>query len=177
MQGYHNKPEQTAEAIDPEKWFHTGDIGEFDAEGFLQITDRKKNILVLSNGKNVAPQPIENELKRSNYIDQVMLLGDNQKTVAALIVPNFDAIKSFAQDQEIEDGDLSLLLADQSVNRLIRDEIRQYSTDFADFEQVKQFKLIDREFSQETDEMTPTLKLKRNVILENFADQINEMYG
>ena len=177
MQGYHNKPEQTAEAIDPEKWFHTGDIGEFDAEGFLQITDRKKNILVLSNGKNVAPQPIENELKRSNYIDQVMLLGDNQKTVAALIVPNFDAIKSFAQDQEIEDGDLSLLLADQSVNRLIRDEIRQYSTDFADFEQVKQFKLVDREFSQETDEMTPTLKLKRNVILENFADQINEMYG
>ena len=177
MQGYHNKPEQTAEAIDPERWFHTGDKGDFDAEGFLRITDRLKNILVLSNGKNVAPQPIENELKRSNYIDQVMLLGDNQKTVAALIVPNFDAIKSFAQDQEIEDGDLSLLLSDQSVNRLIRDEIRQYSADFADFEQVKQFKLIDREFSQETDEMTPTLKLKRNVILENFADQINEMYG
>ena len=177
MQGYHNKPEQTAEAIDPERWFHTGDKGEFDAEGFLRITDRLKNILVLSNGKNVAPQPIENELKRSNYIDQVMLLGDNQKTIAALIVPNFDAIKSFAQAQEIEDGDLSLLLADQSVNRLIRDEIRQYSANFADFEQVKQFKLIDREFSQETDEMTPTLKLKRNVILENFADQINEMYG
>jgi len=177
MVGYHNKPEQTAEAIDTEGWFHTGDIGHFDEEDFLRITDRKKNILVLSNGKNVAPQPIENALKQSSCINQIMLLGDNQKTVAALIVPDFDSVKSFAQDQGIDTSDLNELLAEQSVIQLIKKEISQYSSDFADFEQVRQFQLIDREFSADADEMTPTLKLKRNVIMENFADQINQMYS
>ncbi len=177
MVGYHNKPEQTAEAIDKEGWFHTGDIGHFDEEDFLRITDRKKNILVLSNGKNVAPQPIENALKQSSYINQIMLLGDNQKTVAALIVPDFDSVKGFAEDQGIGTSDLNELLVEQSVIQLIKKEISQYSSDFADFEQVRQFQLIDREFSADANEMTPTLKLKRNVIMENFADQINQMYS
>ena len=177
MMGYHNKPEQTAEAIDEEGWFHTGDIGHFDEEGFLRITDRKKNILVLSNGKNVAPQPIENAIKQSSYINQIMLLGDNQKTVAALVVPDFDSVKSFAQEQGISTSDLSNLLTDKSIIQLIKQEISQYTSDFADFEQVRQLHLIDREFTAETDEMTPTLKLKRNVIMKNFADQISQMYS
>lgn len=177
MMGYHNKPEQTAESIDEEGWFHTGDIGHFDEEGFLRITDRKKNILVLSNGKNVAPQPIENAIKQSSYINQIMLLGDNQKTVAALVVPDFDSVKSFAQEQGISTCPLSDLLTDKSIIQLIKKEISQYTSDFSDFEQVRQFHLIDREFTAETDEMTPTLKLKRNVIMKNFADQINQMYS
>ena len=177
MMGYHNKPEQTAEAIDEEGWFHTGDIGHFDEEGFLRITDRKKNILVLSNGKNVAPQPIENAIKQSSYINQIMLLGDNQKTVAALVVPDFDSVKSFAQEQGISTSNLSNLLTDKSIIQLIKQEISQYTSDFADFEQVRQLHLIDREFTAETDEMTPTLKLKRNVIMKNFADQISQMYS
>ena len=177
MMGYHNKPEQTAESIDEEGWFHTGDIGHFDEEGFLRITDRKKNILVLSNGKNVAPQPIENAIKQSSYINQIMLLGDNQKTVAALVVPDFDSVKSFAQEQGISTSSLNDLLTDKSIIQLIKKEISQYTSDFSDFEQVRQFHLIDREFTAETDEMTPTLKLKRNVIMKNFADQINQMYS
>ena len=177
MMGYHNKPEQTAESIDEEGWFHTGDIGHFDEEGFLRITDRKKNILVLSNGKNVAPQPIENAIKQSSYINQIMLLGDNQKTVAALVVPDFDSVKSFAQEQGISTSSLSDLLTDKSIIQLIKKEISQYTSDFSDFEQVRQFHLIDREFTAETDEMTPTLKLKRNVIMKNFADQINQIYS
>ena len=177
MMGYHNKPEQTAESRDEEGWFHTGDIGHFDEEGFLRITDRKKNILVLSNGKNVAPQPIENAIKQSSYINQIMLLGDNQKTVAALVVPDFDSVKSFAQEQGISTSSLSDLLIDKSIIQLIKKEISQYTSDFSDFEQVRQFHLIDREFTAETDEMTPTLKLKRNVIMKNFADQINQIYS
>ena len=143
----------------------------------MRITDRKKNILVLSNGKNVAPQPIENAIKQSSYINQIMLLGDNQKTVAALVVPDFESVKSFAQEQGISTSDLSDLLTDKSIIQLIKKEISQYTSDFSDFEQVRQFHLIDREFTAETDEMTPTLKLKRNVIMKNFDDQINQFYS
>ena len=106
MQGYFNKPSDTAEAIDADGWFHTGDIGEIDEEGFLTITDRKKNLLILSNGKNVAPQPIENQLKQSPYISEIMLLGDQRRTVTALIVPNYDAIKEFAAEQQLEAEDI-----------------------------------------------------------------------
>ena len=177
MQGYFNKPSDTAEAIDADGWFHTGDIGEIDAEGFLTITDRKKNILVLSNGKNVAPQPIENQLKQSPYISEVMLLGDQHKSVAALIVPNFDAIKEYAKEQQLETGDMAALLQTQEIQRLIRGEINQYSTDFADFERVRMFTLMAEEFSEKSGEMTPTLKLKRSVVMENHKAAIDQMYG
>ena len=177
MQGYFNKPSDTAEAIDAEGWFHTGDIGEIDEEGFLTITDRKKNLLILSNGKNVAPQPIENQLKQSPYISEIMLLGDQRRTITALIVPNYDAIKEFAEEQQLEAEDMSALLQTQEVQRLIRGEINQYSADFADFERVRMFTLMEKEFSEESGEMTPTLKLKRPVIMENHKATIDQMYG
>ncbi|HHZ90892.1 TPA: long-chain fatty acid--CoA ligase [Candidatus Poribacteria bacterium] len=177
MLGYFSKPDETAEAIDEEGWFHTGDIGEFDEDSFLRITDRKKNILVLSNGKNVAPQPIENELKRSEYVNQIMLLGDQEKSIAALIVPNFDSIKSYAKENQIDAPDISALLETKEINQLIRNEITKYGGIFSDFERVKMFKLLDREFSADTGEMTPTLKLKRKVIIGNNKDGIAEMYG
>ena len=177
MQGYFNKPSDTAEAIDADGWFYTGDIGEIDGEGFLTITDRKKNLLILSNGKNIAPQPIENELKQSPYISEIMLLGDQRRTITALIVPNYDAIKEFAAEQQLEAEDIPALLQTQEVQRLIRSEINQYSPDSADFERVRMFTLMEQEFSEESGEMTPTLKLKRPVIMENHKAVIDQMYG
>lgn len=177
MQGYFNKPSDTAEAIDSDGWFHTGDIGEIDAEGFVKITDRKKNILVLSNGKNVAPQPIENQLKQSPYISEIMLLGDQRSTVTALIVPNYDEIKEYATEQGLDTKDLPALLQTQEIQQLIRGEINQHSSDFADFERVRRFTLMEEEFSQESGDITPTLKLKRQVIMEKHKAAIDRMYG
>ena len=180
MKGYFNNEAATAEVIDGEGWFHTGDIGIIDADGFVKITDRKKNIIVLSNGKNVAPQPIESELVQSPFISQIMLVGNERKNLAALIVPNFDALKAWASDSDtgggIDTADLSAMLQAREVQQHIQREIRSRLTDFADFEQVRRFVLLEKEFSQEADEMTPTLKLKRNVIIERYSDKIEQMY-
>lgn len=176
MKGYFNNDTATAEVIDGEGWFYTGDIGIIDEDGFVKITDRKKNIIVLSNGKNVAPQPIESELVRSSFISQVMVIGSERKNLAALIVPNFDALKAWASENSLETGNLSAMLQTREVQQHIQSEIRNRLTDFADFEQVRRFTLLDKEFSQEDDEMTPTLKLKRNVIMERYADAIEGMY-
>ncbi len=176
MKGYFNNASATAEVIDAEGWFHTGDIGIIDEDGFVKITDRKKNIIVLSNGKNVAPQPIESELVRSPFISQVMVVGSERKNPAALIVPNFDALKGWCSENSIDTDDLSAMLQTREVQQHIQSEIRSRLTDFADFEQVRRFTLLEKEFSQEDDEMTPTLKLKRNVIIEKYGDVIDGMY-
>ena len=176
MKGYFNNEAATAEVIDGEGWFHTGDIGLIDEDGFVKITDRKKNIIVLSNGKNVAPQPIESELVQSPFIDQIMLVGNERKNLAALIVPNFEALKAWAAENNVATDDLGTLFGTREVQQLIQGEIRSRLTDFSDFEQVRRFKLLEKEFSQEADEMTPTLKLKRNVIIERYGDAIEEMY-
>ena len=176
MKGYFNNKAETAEVIDADSWFHTGDIGIIDEDGFVKITDRKKNIIVLSNGKNVAPQPIESELVQSPFISQIMLIGNERKNLAALIVPNFDALKAWASENGVETDDLSVMLQTSEVQQLIQRDIRSRLTDFADFEQVRRFVLLEKEFSQEADEMTPTLKLKRNVIIEKYGDVIEQMY-
>lgn len=176
MKGYFNNESATTEVIDADGWFHTGDIGIIDEDGFVKITDRKKNIIVLSNGKNVAPQPIESELVRSPFISQVMVVGSERKNLAALIVPNFDALKAWASENSIETDNLSAMLQTREVQQHIQGEIRSCLTDFADFEQVRRFTLLEKEFSQEDDEMTPTLKLKRNVIMEKYSDVIDGMY-
>ena len=176
MKGYFNNASATAEVIDAEGWFHTGDIGIIDEAGFVKITDRKKNIIVLSNGKNVAPQPIESALVQSPFISQIMVIGSERKNLAALIVPNFDALKAWAADNSIDTDDLSAMLQTREVQQHIQSEIRSRLTDFADFEQVRRFTLLEKEFSQEDDEMTPTLKLKRNVIMEKYGDVIEGMY-
>ena len=176
MKGYFNNESATAEVIDGEGWFYTGDIGIIDEDGFVKITDRKKNIIVLSNGKNVAPQPIESELVQSPFINQILLVGNERKNLAALIVPNFDALKAWAAENNVVTDDLATMFETREVQQLIQREIRSRLTDFADFEQVRRFTLLDKEFSQEADEMTPTLKLKRNVIIERYGDAISEMY-
>ena len=176
MKGYFNNESATAEVIDGENWFHTGDIGIIDEDGFVKITDRKKNIIVLSNGKNVAPQPIESELVQSPFINQILLVGNERKNLAALIVPNFDALKAWASENGVATDDLPTMLKTREVQQQIQSDIRSRLTDFADFEQVRRFTLLEKEFSQEADEMTPTLKLKRNVIIARYGDVIEEMY-
>ncbi len=176
MKGYFNNEAATAEVIDKDGWFHTGDIGIIDEDGFVKITDRKKNIIVLSNGKNVAPQPIESELVRSPFISQIMVVGSERKNLAALIVPNFDALKAWASENSVDTTDLPAMLQAREVKQHLQSEIRSRLTDFADFEQVRRFALLEKEFSQEADEMTPTLKLKRNVITERYSDAIEQMY-
>jgi long-chain acyl-CoA synthetase len=174
MKGYWGEPEETAAVMDADGWFHTGDVGEMTPEGHLRITDRKKNILVLSSGKNVAPQPIEARLKASPYIAEVVLLGDRRPTVGALIVPNFDALRAREGMAERNNADLA---ADPEVRQLIRNEIDRLSEDLAEFEQVKRFVLLDRELTLEAGEMTPTLKTRRAVILQHFADAVRQLYG
>lgn len=176
MKGYFNNESATAEVIDADGWFHTGDIGIIDEDGFVKITDRKKNIIVLSNGKNVAPQPLESELVQSPFINQIMLVGNERKNLAALIVPNLDALKAWAEESSVETDALGAMLQTREVQQLIQSEIRSRLTDFADFEQVRRFALLEKEFTQENDEMTPTLKLKRNVIIEKYGDVIEGMY-
>ncbi len=176
MKGYFNNEAETAAVIDADGWFYTGDIGLIDEDGFVKITDRKKNIIVLSNGKNVAPQPIESELVQSPFITQILLIGNERKNLAALVVPNFDALKAWAEENGIETTESTALLQASEIQQLIQREIRSRLTDFADFEQVRRFALLEKEFSQEADEMTPTLKLKRNVIIEKYGNTIEQLY-
>lgn len=176
MQGYYRRPEETAAAIDAEGWLHTGDIGTLDKDGYLTITDRKKDMLVLSNGKNVYPAPIENLLKTSPLIDQILLLGDRQKSVTALIVPAFEALEALARKENLRYHDRRDLIAQETVERWFKREIDRLSGGYlADFERIKRFRLLPEEFSLEKDEVTPTLKLKRKVIQEHYADLIAEM--
>ena len=175
MKGYFGQPEATTAAIDEKGWFHTGDIGELTREGYLRITDRKKDIIVLANGKNVAPQPIEAKLKQSPFISEAVLLGDKANGVVAIVVPAFDRLKSWAQQQELDAADMTALVARVETRKLFKEEIDRNSTDLADFERVKRFTLLDRPFSIESGELTPTLKVKRKVIAENYADQIAQL--
>lgn len=176
MQGYYHRPEDTSEAIDGEGWFHTGDIGEISPDGFLKITDRKKDLLVLSNGKKVAPQPLEAELKHSEYIGEAVLFGDRQPTVSALLVPAFDRLLHWAKEQGIE-GNVEALLANDKVQRLFKEQVDKVNATLPDYERIKRFRLVPRPFSIEGGELTPTLKVRRKVVAEKYADLIAGFSG
>jgi len=175
MKGYWNRPEDTAEVIDGEGWFYTGDIGHLDEDGHVVITDRKKNLLVLANGKNVAPAAIENKLKSSPLIAEVIAIGDGQKSVTALIVPDFDALRALAKEEGVRAETNQELVAADKANRAITAELKRLSIDFADFEKVRKFRLLDRELTVDSGELTPTLKVKRAVMLERHAELIQSM--
>ena len=181
MLGYYNKPEATAEAIDAEGWFHTGDIGELSPRGYLKITDRKKDLLVLTNGKKVAPQPIEALLKRSSFIGEAVLFGDKASTVSALILPDYDArgkpahLLAWAKEKGLPTDDLDALLTNVEVLKLFKSEIDANTKDLADFEKIKKFKLVGHPFSIDGGELTPTLKVKRKFVAQKYADLIATM--
>ncbi len=175
MREYYKMPAETAETLTPDGWQHTGDLGEIDDEGFLKITGRKKDLIVTAGGKNVAPSAIEGLIATSKYISQVCVIGDRQKYLTALITVDADNVKAFAEEKGIATDKLDEMLKNQQVKDLIRSVVEEKNTELASFETIKDFRLLD-EFSIENGLLTPTLKVKRNVAMERFADVIAEMY-
>ncbi len=175
MHGYWRNPEATAETIDADGWLHTGDVGHIDDDGFLHITDRIKELIVTAGGKNVAPQPLENALKTHGVIAQAMVIGDQRNFISAIIVPQAEVLESWARENGIE-GDLPALCRDPRVIQHFQAAVESTMQSFSRYESVRKFTLIPEEFTQEAGELTPTLKLKRRVLLAKYADIIEEMY-
>lgn len=176
MVGYYKRPDLTAEAV-IDGWLHTGDIGVFENDIFLKITDRKKELFKTSGGKYVAPQPIENKCKESPFIEQFMVVGADRKFVGALIVPSFGTLKTWMEDEGIEYTTNAAAVANPKVIALFNGIIAQYNTFFNHVEQVKKFALLDKEWTVESGEMTPKLSLKRKVVMENCKAAIESIYA
>jgi len=177
MKGYWNLPKETAEAIDSEGWFHTGDIGEVDGEGFLRITDRKKELIVNAYGKNIAPAPLENELKSSPFIAQAVVIGDRRKFLSALLVPEFDHLKGWAAKNGVASGDAGGLLGDPRVRDLYAAEVAKVNAHLPGFEKIVAWDLLPTEWTLETGELTPTQKVKRRIINQKYGDVIDRLYA
>jgi long-chain acyl-CoA synthetase len=175
-QGYFKRPDATAEAWDGQGWFHTGDIGEFDADGFLKITDRKKDLIKTSGGKYVAPQNVENLLKTQPHISQAVLIGDNRKYCVALITLDADEIRRFAKSRRFETDDPAALARHPQVEALIEQEIQVVNQHLASYETIKHYRIVPHDFSQETGELTPSLKVKRKFVNQKYSELIEGMY-
>ncbi len=176
MKGYYKNDAATKEAFTEDGFFKTGDIGEIDEDGYLKITGRIKDILVTSGGKNISPQNIEISLLASGFIGQAAVTGDNKKYLSALIVPTFESLENWARQQNISFKDHKDLISNDTVIKLFEKEIEDNTKNFARVEQIRKFTLMDKEWSQETDELTPTLKIKRRVINQKYASVIDSMY-
>jgi long-chain acyl-CoA synthetase len=176
MKGYFNKPDATREAIDAEGWFHTGDIGELH-DGYLAITDRKKDLLVTAGGKKIAPQPIENMVKTNKYVSQVVMLGDKRKFASLLIVPNFEQLERWAKLKNLIWTDRRQLVAMPIVRAKMEKEVFGRTKSLANFEQPKKIALLDSELTLENGEMTPTLKVKRKVVDARYKSVIDALYA
>jgi long-chain acyl-CoA synthetase len=174
--GYHNRPDLTEESMQ-DGWFLTGDVGRWDDDGFLIITDRKKDLIITSGGKNISPQNIENSLKISPYIEQAAVIGDNRNYLTALIVPAFLDLEKWALENGIRTVSRTDLINRAEVNALFDSEVKKQTMHLGRVEQIRKFILFDKEWSQETGELTPTLKLKRNVINKKLAKEIEAMYS
>jgi long-chain acyl-CoA synthetase len=176
MKGYYNKPEETQKVFTEDGWFKTGDAGKFDDKGNLIITDRIKDLMKTSNGKYVAPQQIENLLTNNNFIQQIMLVAEGRQFVSALIVPNFEFLQDFIKKNNIPFTSWEEAVKDEKVIALYKEKIKELQVHLADYEKVKKFTLMPAEFDINTGEITPTLKVKRNVVLKKYADIIESMY-
>jgi long-chain acyl-CoA synthetase len=175
MKGYYNKPDATRDAIDPEGWFHTGDIGEL-RDGFVAITDRKKDIIVTAGGKNIAPQPIENTIKTNKYVSQAVVIGDKRKYAVVLVVPNWEQLEKWARIKNLLWTQRSQLLEMPIVHAKIEKEVFGKLTGLAKYEMPKKVALLEHDFSVERGELTPTLKVKRRVIDKTYRDVIDRLY-
>jgi long-chain acyl-CoA synthetase len=175
MPGYYKNRNET-NAVIKDGWLHTGDIGEFDSEGYLKITDRKKHLFKTSAGKYIAPTPIENLFLSSKYIDQFMLIGDRRTFLSALIVPDFEAIKEYADSHNIPYSTLEDLVKKKEIYDLIDKDMSQFQKKLANYERVRKFKLLEKPFSLESGEITPSLKIKRKFVEERYGNLIEEMY-
>lgn len=177
MKGYYNKPDATREVLDPDGWFHTGDIGELDIEGFLRITDRKKDIIVTAGGKNIAPQPIEGTAKTSKFVANAVMLGDKRKFPIMLVVPNLDNLEAWAKHKQIAFADRPALARLPEARAKLEREILKVLRDLAHFEVPKKFVIIERDFTIESGELTPKMSVKRKVVEKNYAAQIEAAYA
>ena len=178
MMGYYKLPEKTKEEIDEEGWFHTGDIGQFIEGKYLKITDRKKEIFKTSGGKYIVPQAMENKFKESRFIEQMMVVGENQKFPSAFIVPNFAFIKDWMSKENIDCADTSNkgICLNKKVIDKINEEVANFNKGYGNWEQIKKVALFENEFSVDGGELTPTLKLKRKIILEKYKDRFENIY-
>ena len=176
MKGYYNKPDATREAIDGEGWFHTGDIGEL-RDGYLAITDRKKDIIVTAGGKNIAPQPIENLIKTNKYVSQAVVIGDKRKFPVVLVVPNWEQLEKYAKYKNIIWTHRAQLLEMPTIHAKMDKEVRSKLEGLAKFEMPKKIALLEHDFSIERGELTPTLKVKRRVIDKTYKDVIDKLYA
>jgi long-chain acyl-CoA synthetase len=176
FQGYYRDPEATAAVLDSDGWLRTGDIAEIDADGFVRITDRKKDIIVTAGGKNVAPQNLENDLKASRYVSQALVVGDRRPYVAALVTLDPVEIERWARAEGIE-ADAAELHREPRVRALIQGVVDEVNRERSRHEQLKRFVLLPRDFTIADGEVTPTLKLRRRVVLENFADEVEALYA
>ncbi len=176
FKGYWRMPEETAAAFTDDGWFKTGDIGRFDSEGFLEITDRKKELFVTTGGKNIAPHPIEVSLIARPYIDQACLVGDNRKFISALIIPDYHALEKFAKGRNIPYNSIQELVSLPEIESLIQKEIDFVNARLARFEQIRTFRVLANPFDIATGELTPTMKVKRRVVYEKFSNDIEKMY-
>ncbi len=174
-QGYYRKQEATA-AVFRDGWFHTGDVGEFDADGFLRITDRIKDLIITSGGSNVAPQKIETVYAKDHFIEQFITIGDRRKFISALIVPNFEALAAYALKHGIAYHSHAELVAHPDIQAFYRQRVEALSSELAPYERVKAFTLLPAPFAQESGELTPSLKVRRRVVAEKYAPQIEAMY-
>ncbi len=177
FRGYYKNPEATAEAIDSEGWFRTGDVGEFDQEGFLRITDRKKDIIVTAAGKNIAPQNIENFMKNDPYISQFVVHGDRRKFLSALVTLDRPQIEKYAQDNKINFGAFEELISHQKVYDFIRTRIEEKNQKLAKYETIKRFAILPTDFTIESGELTPSLKIKRKVITKKYQTILDGFYS
>ena len=177
MLGYYKNPEETAKMFTEDGWLLTGDIGEFTADGFLKITDRKKELFKTSGGKYVAPAPIENKLKESIYIDQIALEGDGEKYISALIIPEFENLKEWCSKNQISTISINDILNNPQVKQFYKDIITEFNVNFGKVEQIKQFELLADEWTVENGLLTATMKLKRKVIKERYKDIIDTFYN
>ena len=175
MVGYYKRPDLTAEAV-IDGWLHTGDIGVFENDIFLKITDRKKELFKTSGGKYVAPQPIENKMKESPFIEQIVLVGDNKKMVTALVVPSFAKLKDWAKHNGVEYTSNDAIIQNATVLSTFESIIAEYNLLFNQVEQVKKFTLLPRELTIDQGEMTPKLSIRRKQVLANFEKEIDLMY-
>ncbi|MFA6619193.1 MAG: long-chain fatty acid--CoA ligase [Candidatus Neomarinimicrobiota bacterium] len=179
MKGYYKDPEETAETIDSDGWFHTGDIGFVDEDGYLKITDRKKNLIVTAGGKNIAPAGVEREICSSKYIEQAVVIGDRQKYLVTILVPALEIIQEWGKKQNppLIFKTYKDMASSKEVEKLIQDELDAHQEDLARYEQIKRFFIAPQAFAIETGELTASLKIKRNVVINKYSQEIDNMYN
>jgi long-chain acyl-CoA synthetase len=176
MKGYYNKPEETEKAFTPDGWLRTGDLGRIDDDGFLKITDRKKELFKTSGGKYIAPSPIEQMIRGSRFVNQVVLVGNERKFPAALIVPNFEMLASYAELKSLDLKTPSELCKSAEILDLFERQVEEMTRSLSHYEKVKKIALLENELTVENGELTPTLKVKRRVVNERYRSQIDALY-